>query len=244
MKKIAFHIEKGGTGKTTMAGNVGYELRFYRKTILIDVDPQGSLTSWYHTADMQTDLSFVLQGKADLHAAIVPLRDNLDLLPTAAIGGELKRFTENRPVEADRAIGFLLSDLEASGYEMAVFDLGPGMSTLERSILSRMDEIIGVVAAEYFSADGLEVFEYELSEIRKTLRAGFTANKIVVNRFHMSYAQHKTYLKWFEGTPYHIFKVGQSTGISDSVPNHKSVFEYEPGNKNTTEIRHIAEALL
>ena len=26
MKSIAFHIEKGGTGKTTMAGNVGYEL--------------------------------------------------------------------------------------------------------------------------------------------------------------------------------------------------------------------------
>jgi chromosome partitioning protein len=60
VKSIAFHIEKGGTGKTTMAGNVGYELAHHGKTLMFDADPQASLTSWFVTDDLEHDLSDVL----------------------------------------------------------------------------------------------------------------------------------------------------------------------------------------
>ncbi len=74
MKTIAFHIEKGGTGKTTMAGNVAYEIAFYNKTLLIDGDPQGNLTSWYHTEAIESDFSDVLQQKARLNDAVINIR--------------------------------------------------------------------------------------------------------------------------------------------------------------------------
>ena len=41
MKSYAIHILKGGTGKTTTAGNVGFWLGQTAKTLLIDADMQG-----------------------------------------------------------------------------------------------------------------------------------------------------------------------------------------------------------
>ena len=79
-----------------------------------------------------------------------------------------------------------MTKLEKAGYEVAVFDLSPGISNLEKSILTVMDEVIGVAAAEYFSVDGLEVFTHELEKLRKDRRATFISNKLVVNRVNKS----------------------------------------------------------
>ena len=98
MRKIGIHIEKGGSGKTTTAGNVGYELskraggRSWWTAI-----PQGNLSSWYVTTPIEFDLSDVLQGRAMLPAAIVNVREGLDVLPTIAIDGDLKRWRRAPP---------------------------------------------------------------------------------------------------------------------------------------------------
>ena len=243
MKSIAFHIEKGGTGKTTMAGNVGFELSAYGRTLFVDADPQASLTSWYATDDLEYDLSDVLQQIATLEAATLHIRENLDLLPTAAIGGTLQKWTESNAAAASDAIRYLLDDIEKAGYQHAVFDLGPGISEFNRSILARMDEIVGVAAAEYFAADGLEIFEDELRDLYQTRRAEFVANKLVVNRFNRSYGQHREYLEWFDSLKYAVFWIGQSTEISDCIRAHKSLFEYGPGNRYTSEIQRLAQAV-
>lgn len=47
MKVIAFMTQKGGTGKTTLAASVGVAAQEAgERVFLIDLDPQGSLTSW------------------------------------------------------------------------------------------------------------------------------------------------------------------------------------------------------
>jgi chromosome partitioning protein len=47
MKIIAFMTQKGGTGKTTLAASVGIAAQESgERVFLIDLDPQGSLTSW------------------------------------------------------------------------------------------------------------------------------------------------------------------------------------------------------
>lgn len=244
MKSIAFHIEKGGTGKTTMAGNVGYELAHYGKTLFIDADPQASLTSWYVTDGLEYDLSDVLQQNAKLPDATISLRDNLWILPTVAIGGTLERWTASNAAAASDAIRYLLDDIARDGFEYALFDLGPGISDFYRSILARMGEIVGVAAAEYFAADGLEIYEHELRDLLRTRRAEFVANKLVVNRFNRAYAQHQQYLEWFESTTYASFWIGQTTAISDCVRAHLSLFEYEPGNRYTSEIQRLAQAVV
>lgn len=244
MHKIAFHIEKGGSGKTTMAGNTAYEMAHYKKTVLVDCDPQGNLSSWFSTQPLQYELADILQDKATLEQATVQIRKNLYLIPTFAIDGSLKDWSETTLFQRPYAFLDFMDKLEAAGYEVAIFDLSPGISNLEKSILACMDEIIGVAAAEYFSVDGLEVFNHELEKLRRDRRASFIANKLVVNRVNRSYALHKAYREQFDALQYEIFTIGQSTGISDCVPSHQSVFEYDPGNRNTSEIQRLAQAII
>jgi cellulose biosynthesis protein BcsQ len=47
--------------------------------------------------------------------------------------------------------------------------MGPGISPLEQTMLSLMSEVIAVAALEYFSFDGLEIFEDELAKIRRAV---------------------------------------------------------------------------
>jgi len=55
------------------------------------------------------------------------------------------------------------------------------MSTLERSILSAMDEVVTPLTPEYFSLDGIDSFSKELSQINKSYRKKIQHKKIVVN---------------------------------------------------------------
>jgi chromosome partitioning protein len=244
LKKIAFHIEKGGTGKTTMTGNVAAEARRHRNTLMVDGDPQGNLSSWYVTDEMQSELADVLQGSVALADAIIELRPGLSILPTFPIGGDLKDWAETALLNKPMAFPSLLAGIEKAGFELCIFDLGPGISFLERSILAQMDEVIGVASAEYFAADGLEVFEAELEKLRTDWGASFVSDKIIVNRFNRSYAQHRTYLDWFQDQPYTLYHIGQSQSISDCVMAHQHLSEYEPGNKNMVEIQRIVQAVI
>ncbi|WP_210378383.1 ParA family protein, partial [Borreliella garinii] len=48
MKKIAFHIQKGGVGKTTLSGNIASYLSKTKKVVLVDCDiQQGSSSTWF-----------------------------------------------------------------------------------------------------------------------------------------------------------------------------------------------------
>lgn len=72
MKVIAFMTQKGGTGKTTLAASVGVAAQQAgERVFLIDLDPQGSLSSWGERREAETPgvdkinpdkLSAALQG--------------------------------------------------------------------------------------------------------------------------------------------------------------------------------------
>lgn len=244
MRKLGFHVEKGGTGKTTVSGNTAHELSRYKKTVLVDCDPQGNLTSWFVNSAFKRELADILSGTATVRETALPLRENLDIIPTFAIGGNLKPLSETILFQKPYIFADFVDALENAGYELAIFDLGPGISNLEKSVISVMDEVIGVVTAEYFSVDGMEIFEHELETIRRDRRGRFTATKLVINRVNRSYAFHRQYLEGLEKRGYQTFVIGQSTDISDCVVYHQSLLAFAPGNRYTSEFLRLAQALL
>ena len=243
LRKVAIHIEKGGCGKTTVAGNIGFELSRRGRTLLVDCDPQGNLSSWYVTTPIEFDLSDVLQGRATLPAAIVNVREGLDVLPTIAIDGDLKRWAESSPVQFDRAFGALVREIEALGYGYALFDLSPGISSLERSVLAQVDEVIGVVKAEYFSFDGLEVFKSELDRLRSEYRVNPASSRLVVNMISERLTLHETYREQLRGMNFQLFDVHNSVRVAETPTLHLAIAEHEPDGRAAAEFRALAEAL-
>jgi chromosome partitioning protein len=72
MRVIVFASQKGGSGKTTLAGHIGVqaELSGAGPVALIDTDPQGSLAKWWNCREAPTP--------AFLHSAFTNLVHDID----------------------------------------------------------------------------------------------------------------------------------------------------------------------
>lgn len=70
MKTIVVANRKGGTGKTTSTRNIAVELtRRGHQVLLVDTDPQGSLTTWWNTREAETP-QLLVTSPTDLGVAL------------------------------------------------------------------------------------------------------------------------------------------------------------------------------
>lgn len=240
MKTVAFSIQKGGTGKTSLAGNVAYLTKF--KTLLIDGDPQGSVSSWFLTEAPEYELADVLQGKATLSETMLELKDGLYLVPTFAIGGGLRAYSDMALDREPFIFQNLREEAESLGFEVVIYDLGPAAGRLERCVLLGCDEVVTPLTPEYFSVDGIEIFKQLLQEVQR-YRGEVQHRKIVLNLINRSFRRHVKYRDLVKGLEYEVFEVGQDAKLPEAQILHKSLVDYAPGSKILPDLRTLAEAI-
>jgi len=191
MKTIAFHLQKGGVGKTSLSVSIAVELARRGRTVLVDIDPQGNSSSWLLTEAPAHELAEALLGTVPPEDVIVPTSINqLDILPTFGIDGQLKLYGENQLANEPFVFCDLVERLAALGYEFAVFDMSPGMGRLERAALIAADEVLTPMTPEAFSLDGIDIFVNELAKVKKAMRRGPVHNRIIINALDSRIGQH------------------------------------------------------
>lgn len=246
MKRIAFHIQKGGVGKTTLSGNTAHAIaRLGKKTVMIDTDPQGNLSSWFLTSAPRFELADVLGGKASVADALIEIRENLFLLPTFGIGGNLKQYSETKLNDEPFIFEDLAEEFEKLGFDVLIFDLSPGMSRLEKCALIGVGEVITPLSAEFFGMDGIEIFNSELEKLNKGFRKDIKHEKIVFNGINKSFSRHNAILEALtEKLDYDFYTVGQDSKIAEAQIKHQSIFEYAGSSRTVPEIERLATAIL
>lgn len=244
MKKVAFHIQKGGTGKTTLSGNIAFHSGQSRKTALIDCDPQGNSSSWFITDSPQYELSDVLKGDVEVVRVLFRISENFYILPTFGLNGTLKQYAETQLNDEPFIFEDLCGELEKLGFEVAIFDLSPGMSKLEKCVLLAMDEVITPLTPEFFSIDGISIFNNELKKINKAYRKNVKHKKIIANSINRSFKRHNVYYNQFKALDYELFTVPQDAKLAEAQIYNQSIFDYFPESKTIPEIEKIAKAIL
>jgi len=249
MKTYAFHIQKGGVGKTTLAGNIGYALGMKGKTCIVDVDPQGNTTSWYVGKKFSptSELADVLYGRVEVKDALLQLRDNLYLIPTFGLDGELKLYGENQLSNEPFVFDDLNEELGKQGFEYLVYDLSPGMSRLEKAVLITVDEVLTPMTPEFFSLDGIEIFANELKKLEKNMKRNIKHEKLIVNAVNETIKQHSDILASIPAGSFRVFKIPVDPSFRKSQALALSVFELNrkesAKHTTTTTINEIAEVL-
>lgn len=208
-KTIAFHLQKGGVGKTTISGSLACQSALNGfKTIIIDVDPQGNASSWFLTKAPEYEFADVIQGKCYINDAILPVPslDNLYILPTFGINGDLKNYSETKLAEEPFVIQDAVNEIRKE-FEHVILDLSPGLGRLERAALIASDEVITPMTPEVFSLDGLEIFIDELAKIKKNFRCSIVHSKIIINSYDERIKQHRDIYRAASDGNFEIFKI-------------------------------------
>lgn len=183
MKTITFAIQKGGTGKTSIAVSTAVELaNNNKKVILLDADPQGNATAWIGIEEISYELSDVLMKKCEPTEAITQTKvENLFFMPTASIGGTLKLYSKTLANESPFAIRQLLKKIR-DNFDYCIIDTSPFFGALEESCLLASDEAITVIKLEEFSKEGLVSFLNNIEEMKDRYDADKPVlNKIIIN---------------------------------------------------------------
>lgn len=165
---LAFAGQKGGIGKTTLALNVGAELARSGRTLLVDADPQSSLTRMTGASISDETLATVIgqsaPGTGRTADAVVCVDENLDLLPSEPLLAQTELGLVLR-LNRERQLALALRKV-ADLYDYIVIDSPPSLGLLTINILLAADWVIVPTLLEAESVQGLNLFSQTVNETR------------------------------------------------------------------------------
>lgn len=240
MYTVAMSIQKGGTGKTSLSVTFAAELAKHGRTVIIDADPQGTATSWFNPDALDFDLADYFFGKVPAQNLVLKTNvENLDLVPTAGVGGQLKAYSETTGVSDPFCFKRLLMELANMGYDYAIIDLSPAFGTFERNALTASDEAITPIIPDPNGIDGLQIFISRLQEAKQMMMTDKPLyKKIVINQHNKSIAQHVAYTNMIIeslSANYQIYRVPVDQAFSKSRAANIPVQDFKDTKAETLE---------
>ncbi len=161
--RLCIANQKGGTGKTTTAFHLAAGLaRQGLPVLLVDADPQGSLSDLFQAAE-GPGLAEVLRGDTSLLESARPLKDNLYLLPA---GQGLVDLAMDRSVD----VGVLRARLSPLGdFRVVLMDPSPALSPLTEATLAFAGAVLVPVSCDYLAIHGVRQLSDTLSALRERM---------------------------------------------------------------------------
>lgn len=167
MRTVAIAQQKGGVGKTTSTANLGAALarRGYR-VLVIDCDPQGSLTLSFGLDPVEVPATI---GDAMLSGAAVPVVktqvEGLELCPGTRLLADAE-FQLAPKVGRERYMARTLRTLDGD-YDFAILDTPPSLGLLTINCLTAAQAVFVPVTPSLLGTAGLRDLIATVDEVRE-----------------------------------------------------------------------------
>jgi chromosome partitioning protein len=267
-RRIAFINEKGGSGKTTLVANVAAHLALARgrRTLAIDMDPQGQLGKVLglevrkprgSAIELLVD-SLLGDPQEPGEGATGAIRPALPIEPTripkldvVVANKALALFPafdpETRDREPERRLATNLDlSRELHRYDFVLFDAPPSFGSLTLSVLLAAEEVVVPVPLTYLAIDGFAELLQTMSMVRERYGHRTLRVSMVVPTFYRRTRLAREILESLEKRfPKEISQsvVGFHVKIDEAQSHGLSIFEYAPRDRGATVMAAIAEEL-
>lgn len=179
---IAIANQKGGVGKTTTSVNLSASLATLgKKTLLIDIDPQGNTTSGLgiNKGDIDECIYDVLIDEESIENVIRDTNvENLSIVPAtiSLAGAEIELVSAiSREI---RLRNKLVTVREK--YDYIIIDCPPSLGLLTLNALSAADGVIIPVQCEYYALEGLSQLLSTIRLVQKHLNKDLVIDGVLL----------------------------------------------------------------
>lgn len=246
-KVISIVNHKGGVGKTTTALNVGVALTKYhnKKVLLIDIDPQGNLS---------TSLGFKLTGNDNIYRALI---GNLSSLPVKQstegvdiVISSLDLVTAERQLMGEAGSEHVLSELLdpiKNRYDYILIDCPPSLGTLTFNALTASTDVFIVAQAQFLALQGVGQLLYTIDKIRNRINKKLVLSGVIITQFQknliLSQQVETTLIEQFPDIVFDS-KIRVNTALAESVSESESVFAWDEKCNGAVDYKNLTDEIV
>lgn len=255
-KIIAVSNQKGGVGKTVSCVNLGIGLaQEGKKVLLIDADPQGSLTislGYDEPDDLEFSLATMMMNivndeQLKIDKTILHHKEGVDLIPANI---ELSAIEVSLVNVMSREL-ILRSIVEnfKRFYDFIIIDCMPSLGMITINVLACADTVLIPVQAAYLPVKGLQQLIKTISRVKKQLNPRLNIEGILLTMVdnRTNYARDISLMVYDTySSSIKVFEVGipMSVRASEISVEGGSIYSYDPKGKAAQAYKSLTKEVL